>query len=112
MSADSKDPAEADERRPLLDVLREAAPPEWLAAVGRLFIGARGRVWVQRERRDPLERGSAIWGVAGGTYDVFDSSGRFLGTVRAPTQARLQAVKGDTVWGFEFGEYDEPWIVA
>lgn len=36
---------------------------------------------------------------------------RFLGTVRAPERARLQAAGGD-VFAYEFGERDEAWIVA
>ncbi|MFQ5747489.1 MAG: hypothetical protein ACE5HF_09775 [Gemmatimonadota bacterium] len=89
-----------------------APKPNSLAPFGRLVLGARGRLWVQRERSSPLWRGERLLGVAGASYDVFGADGGYLGQIEAPPQARLQAAAGDTVWAYEIGELDETWVVA
>lgn len=102
----------ATARPALAEAIRNAPLPDTPHAFGRLFWGAHGRLWVQRDRPAPLEQHDALFGAPGGLYDVFDERGRYLGEVRAPPRARLQTASGDTVWGFEFGEMDEAWVVA
>ena len=92
--------------------LRAAPRPDSLAPYGRVFLGARGRLWVQRERPAPLRYLAHLLGVPGSAYDVFDQDGRYLGEVQAPEQSRLQAAVGDTVWAYEIGDLDETWVVV
>lgn len=100
------------ERMPeLAAALRNVPPPEQPAPYGRLFFGADGRLWVQRDRNDPLE-GVQLHGPPGARYDVFDADGRYLGEVRAPARASLVAAADGRVWAFETGEFDETTLVA
>lgn len=96
----------------LEEAIAAAPRPDSLAPYGRLFFSHEGNLWVQRERPTGLSFGEEYHGVPGAQYDVFDPTGVFLGTVRAPAKARLQAALGDTVWAYEVGELDETWIVA
>lgn len=89
-----------------------APRPDSLAPFGRLFLSHEGRLWVQRERPSALRFGETYHGVPGALYDVFDADGAYVGEVRAPEKARLQAALGDTVWAYEIGELDEMWVVA
>lgn len=98
------------ELRELADALRDARRPDTPAAFGRLVLGTHGRLWVQRERAGPAD--PAIYGPAGGEWDVFDPDGRYLGAVQSPEPAHLMAARGDTVWALEFGDFDEAWLVA
>jgi hypothetical protein len=45
------------------------------------------------------------------TFDVFESSGRLLGTVIVPSNTRIMFSRGDLVWGVTRGEFDEPYVV-
>jgi hypothetical protein len=92
----------------ILAGLRE---PAVRASVGRLLIGPAGEVWVDRRRPAPMSP-EVLHGVAGSRLDVFDASGAFRGEVMVPDDVSIQAVSGDRAWGLEFGEYDEPWIIA
>lgn len=92
--------------------LQQAPRPDSLAPYGRVFLGARGRLWVQRERPSSARYRETLLGVPGATYDVFEDDGQYLGQVQAPAQVRLQAAVGDTVWGYQIGELDETWIIA
>lgn len=96
----------------LEEAIAEAQRPDSLAPFGRLFLSAEGYLWVQRERPSALRFRESYHGVPGALYDVFDPDGRYLGEVRAPENARLQAALGDTVWAYEIGELDETWVVA
>ncbi len=95
----------------LAAALRNAPPPEQPAPYARLFFGADGRLWVQRDRNDPLQ-GVQLHGPPGARYDVFDADGSYLGEGRAPAGASLVAAAGDRVWAFETGEFDETTLVA
>lgn len=96
----------------LSSALASAPRPLVAAPYGRLFLGSRGRLWVQRMVASPLGAREQLLGVPGSPYDVFSPSGEYLGEVQAPADARLQAATGDTVWSFEVGELDEVWVVA
>jgi hypothetical protein len=102
-----------DESLEILEqMMAEAQRPDSLAPFGRMFLSSEGRLWVQRDRPSSLRFREAYHGVPGALYDVFDADGRYLGEVRAPENARLQAALGDTVWAYEIGELDETWVVA
>lgn len=107
----SAEPAGGMERERTRAIER-AGPVEPPDAVGRLFLGGRGRLWVQRDRPSVFRATEGLHGVPGAEFDVFESDGRYLGQVRAPEDARLQAAVGDTVFALTFGALDEPWIVA
>lgn len=79
---------------------------------GRLVLDADGRLWVQRERPQLGVPMAELYGMPGAEHDVFDADGRYLGTVRLPDGARLQAVRADTVYAFEIGDLGETWVVA
>lgn len=96
----------------LQDRVRSAPRPASPAPIGRLVLGTGGRLWVERERPSVLAREEAFYGRPGARFDVFDPEGRYLGEVRAPEHARIQAAAGDTLWAFEFGEHDEASLVA
>lgn len=96
----------------LAAAIEDAPRPPRYAAYGRLILGARGRLWVQRERMPAVPGRAGLYGEPGAEHDVFDRSGEFLGTVVAPEGARLQAAAGDTVWAYEVGDLDEVRIVA
>lgn len=98
--------------RALYRALSDAPAPPRPAAVGRLFIGAEGRIWVQRDRPRALAQGDATFGPPGGTFDVFGPEGRYLGEVRAPQGARLVAASGRRVWAFVRGDLDQTTVVA
>lgn len=100
-----------DRMEELAAALRNAPPPEQPAPYARLFFSADGRLWVQRDRNDPI-KGVQLHGPPGALYDVFDADGRYLGEVRAPARASLVAAAGDRVWAFETGEVDETTVVA
>lgn len=102
-----------DENAKILERMTGEAPrPDSLAPFGRMFVSHEGHLWVQRERASALRFGELLHGVPGATYDVFDSTGLYLGEIHAPEKARLQAAVGDTVWAYETGELDETWVVA
>lgn len=107
-------PPQADDRSAdaFAAALADAPRPDTLAPFGRLFVSREGDLWVQRERPSALRFGESYHGVPGARYDVFDDDGSYLGEVRAPENARLQAALGDTVWAYEIGALDETWVVA
>jgi hypothetical protein len=45
------------------------------------------------------------------TFDVFEPSGRFLGTVVLPAKTQLFLMRGNQLWGTTRGELDETYIV-
>jgi len=96
----------------LADAIRSGPRPEPPAPVGRLLLDRDGRLWVQRDRPDPFVELAALQGQPGSLHDVFDPDGRYLGAIRMPEAARLQAASGDTIWTFEIGSLDETWVVA
>ncbi len=81
-------------------------------SIVRVLIGAGGRIWVERSVGGDVTAADALLGIPGGEYDVLGPEGAYLGRVRAPPGARLQAMADDTVWAFETGPLDETWVVA
>ncbi|HEX6588153.1 MAG TPA: 6-bladed beta-propeller [Longimicrobiales bacterium] len=87
-----------------------------------LLLSDRGELWVQRHvtaekaaDADTTEQSAdqppaPTWREPG-VFDVFDREGRYLGEVRAPRRTSVIALRGDYVWGFRFGEFDEPYVV-
>lgn len=80
-----------------------------------------GRIWVNRyvaaeertdvePQRDP-ERPPALTWREPPTFDVFEPSGRFLGTVKAPRNVRILWRHGDVLWGVLRGRFDEDYVV-
>lgn len=88
----------------------KAAPrPDSLTPFGRIFLGARGRLWVQRERA--IAHGYEA-SVRDGTYDVFEAGGEYLGVVHAGDRVLLVGEADGLVFGDEKGEFDEVSLVA
>ncbi|MCG8468864.1 MAG: hypothetical protein MJB57_11785 [Gemmatimonadetes bacterium] len=102
----------ADPSHPLVEPLRTAPRPERPTPIGRLFFGRDGRLWVERDRREPLDGLGSLRGRAGSRYDVFDAQGAYLGPIQAPPGAYLMAASTDRVWAFETGSFGETWVVA
>lgn len=91
-----------------------------------LFVGARGRIWVQLhqeayqiELEDPTtEPGPGAipeqtW-IEPVAFDVFEPSGRYLGMVKAPRGFAVYPTpffRGDTVWAVVRDELEVPYIV-
>lgn len=88
-------------------------PVDAPAAFGRIVVGADGSIWVQRDRRDAFPGHlDYLYGVPGAVYDVFESDGRYRHTLRLPPRARLQGARGDTIWAYEHGGFDDIALVA
>ena len=85
-----------------------------------LLTGEHGRVWVHRhtqaiETNTPPElnpnRPPRLTWQEPGVYGVFESDGTYLGEVLVPGGVSPQVFRGDTVWGWRRGEFDEPYLV-
>ncbi|MEE9133141.1 MAG: hypothetical protein V3U13_06230 [Gemmatimonadota bacterium] len=88
----------------------KAAPrPDSLMPFGRMFLGAGGRLWVQRERS--IAHGYEA-SVRGGTYDVFEAGGEYLGVIHAGDGVLIVGEAHGLVFGDEKGEFDEVSLVA
>lgn len=107
LDLDSTDPVER-ELEEFRGWLSEATRPTAPLPIGRLFVGSTGRVWVQREREDPLR----FRAPGGATYDVFSAAGSYLGTVTAPDGVVLYGEAHELVIGYAIGDLDETSVVA
>jgi hypothetical protein len=101
-------------------------PPEddWLAEIealplaaseaifSRIHLDHDGRIWVERELSRPGDAFDPLFGVAGAHLDVISPGGRFLARVRLPADLRFQDARGDTIWAFATGEFNEVDVVA
>jgi hypothetical protein len=99
----------APERTQFSEAVKAAPRPDSLTPFGRVFLGAGGRLWAQRERS--IAHGYEL-SVRGGTYDVFEAGGEYLGVVRAPERVLLVGEAHGLVFGDEKGEFDEVSLVA
>lgn len=87
--------------------LAQLTLPAEPAAVGGIFFGTGGRVWVGRVRPDP-----GTMRAEGGTYDIIAGDGTLVGTVHAPARVVLFGEGGGHVYGLARGEHDEMSVVA
>lgn len=103
----SVDPIERE-----LDALRlmllDAKRPSRPVALGRMFFGSTGRLWVQRDRENPFHFGPP----PGATYDVFSQTGKYDGTVQAPDGVTFYGESDEWVIGYEVGDLGETSVVA
>jgi hypothetical protein len=76
--------------------------PEFLPPVEQVEIGNDTTVWIQRMRLSES---------APQTWDIFDRSGKKVGTTELPAQIRVIAVSRNTVWGSEPDEDGNPMVV-
>ncbi len=105
--------------------------PSVKPAYRALQVDDEGRIWVERhveaqqvpepERRPtnnpppnanqpPNNRPPTTWREPR-TFDVFEPSGRFLGTIVVPQNTTIHVRRGLQVWGVARGEFDENYIV-
>ena len=90
-----------------LQALVQSPVPDPPLAMGRVFIGGDGRLWVQRERE--------LVGVGfpeGATYDYYAPGGGYEGTVTAPAGAVLFGSGGDLVVGVYRDPQNRPWVTG
>ena len=96
--------------------------PEVKPALRSVSVDQDGRVWVdryvpavKRSDIDPRpaspDRPPPLTWREPRTFDVFEPSGRFLGTIVAPPQARFVWQSGSTLWAVVRGEMDENYVV-
>jgi hypothetical protein len=104
--------ATAESPPELASALKRAPAPDTLAAFGRLVLSTDGTVWIQRDRPAIANDADGFFGVPGAAYDLIDPHGQYVGEVRAPPRARLQAVSGELVYAMEVGGLDDVQIVA
>ncbi|HZD03654.1 MAG TPA: hypothetical protein VE173_02015, partial [Longimicrobiales bacterium] len=95
--------------------------PEMKPALRSVDVDHDGRIWVNRyveaeertdvkPRSDP-DRPPALTWREPPTFDVFEPSGRFLGTVTTPWNVRVLWRHDDVLWGVLRGEFDENYVV-
>jgi hypothetical protein len=89
-------------------MLREGRRPGNPIAIGRMFFGSTGRLWVQRDRENPFHFGPP----PGADYDVFSPSGGYFGTVKAPEGVTFYGESAEWVIGYEVGDLEETSVVA
>jgi hypothetical protein len=98
------------------DFFRQVAFWEELPLIAGILSGPEGTYWVQRAagleaiRFDRLNiyRTDAFLSA---TWDVFDSEGRFLGTIRFPDEVQLFRIRDGLLYGVRLDEFDVPSVV-
>ena len=78
------------------------------AVIHDLHVDREGRVWVGRTAQIPEDQDDALYGVEGGTYDIFSHDGQFLNTVTLPNDVRFQGSVGDTLLGLHLDGFGVP----
>ena len=68
--------------------------PDERPAIGRVFVGADGRLWV--ERFEPVRLGTALQ-TPGDRWTILEADGTPVATLKLPPLARLEDVRGDHV---------------
>ena len=98
--------------------------PDLKPAFRAIASGEDGRIWVWRHveamkgeaTRPPsnpgMEAPPALSWREPTVYDVFESDGTFLGSVRVPPSTTLDVFRGDRVWGVRRGEFGEAYVVG
>lgn len=92
--------------------LSELPMSETVALFSRARLDRDGRLWVERELPQVGSMFDNLYGVAGAHLDVISASGEFLARVKLPESLRFQDARGDTLWAFSIGEFDEVDVVA
>jgi hypothetical protein len=96
----------------LQEELKRTRPSADLAAIGRLIGDDQGNLWVQRDRPSPLSIWDRFLGRRAAEFDMFDSNGQYVGSVRAPDRVRVTTILEDLAIGIRTGEYDELSVVG
>ncbi len=86
--------------------------PEAQPLFSRLQMDHDGRLWVERELPRVHSAPDVRYGVAGAHLDVLSPDGTLLARMRLPEGLRFQEARGDTIWAFRIGEFDEVQVVA
>jgi hypothetical protein len=94
--------------------------PSLKPAYRTISFDTEGTIWIERyvpaqQRPEPTrppnsERPPLRW-YEPRTFDLFEPSGRFLGTVTAPQNVTLRTRRGMLLYGTLVGEFDEQYIV-
>ena len=104
--------------------------PSVKPAFRRLKVDDEGRIWVERfvvaTKQPPpppvklppgalppagmVGRPVSLWREPT-TFDVFEPTGKFLGTVTQPPNTRFMVMRGRHIWGVASGELDEAYVV-
>ncbi len=128
-------PAEREEQERIITAdLRQVDPswrwnadpiPDTKPPYTRIYVGARGRIWVHLQQEAIQIESDAVEETRPGevppqtwiepvAFDVFEPDGRYLGMVRGPegfSTTPQPVMRGDTVWAVVRGELDVPYIV-
>lgn len=96
--------------------------PDVKPALRSISVDDDGRIWVDRyvnavKRRDFVLRPPSTdlppqltW-IEPKTFDVFEPSGQFLGTIVAPDRTRFIRIRRNTIWAIVRGQLDEAYLV-
>lgn len=76
--------------------------PEFLPPVTDLVVGTDESIWLRREET----------GLSTVTWEAFNGEGTRLASLVAPSDLRILATDGQTVWGEEVGALDVPYVAA
>lgn len=74
--------------------------PAFLPPVSGMVLGRDGTIWLRREE---LRRDSVKW-------DVLDSAGGALGSLRLPASFSVMRAQRDRIWGIEVDSLDVPYV--
>ena len=92
--------------------------PSYMPPYRGLEVGDDGRIWVRRNTTPVRVRAEAsstgpppITWRQPHAYDVFEVSGRFLGSVRFPDDLEPLLFGDGHIWGIRRGEFDEQYVV-
>ncbi|MDT8369097.1 MAG: hypothetical protein RQ745_07805 [Longimicrobiales bacterium] len=95
--------------RPAADGLPRS---ETEALFSRIRLDHDGRLWIERELPGLDSPSDRVHGVAGAHLDVVSPDGELLARMQLPDGLRFQEARGDTLWAFRIGEFDEIEVVA
>jgi hypothetical protein len=82
------------------------------ALFSRLRLDHDGRLWIERELPRLDSSFDMVYGVAGAHLDVLSPRGELVARMQLPDGLRFQEARGDTIWAFRVGEFDEVEVVA
>lgn len=78
------------------------APSVDAARIGRIFVGADQRIWVQRTRGNGELLQDRWFGPQGSRFDIFDQQGKFQMSVQAPGHDRIVGASDRLVISFHY----------